>query len=154
MVALFPEPEQRRAHAKRPFHLASDDQVVDGGAEVIVLRVARAQPGLPIGRHRLERHFFGEHEQVGGMRPLRAGSVTALPERLPRILPERFEHHEARHGIVGYSLHEEAVVDERGDAVEDVNAEVLARVADRLGRVQRATAGEHGETPKQPLLGW
>ncbi len=44
MVALLPEPEQRRAESKRPLRVARGDQVVDGGAEVVVLDVAAAQP--------------------------------------------------------------------------------------------------------------
>ena len=76
-----------------------------------------------------------------------------LAQPLPSVLAERLEHDEARVAVVGHALDEQAVVDERGDAVEDVDAEVLAGVADGLGRLERAAAGEDREAPEQRLLG-
>ena len=41
------------------------------------------------------------------------------------------------------ALHEQAVVHERGDAIQDVDAEILEGVAHGLGGLERAAAGEY-----------
>ena len=82
-----------------------------------------------------------------------AAASPLLEQPLAAVLAERLEHDEARLAVVGHALHEQAVVDERGDAVEDVDAQVLAGVADGLGRLERAAAGEDRQAAKELLLG-
>ncbi len=150
MVPLLPEPEERRTEPQRPLDVARGDQIPDGGAEIVVLDVAASQPRFAFGRAHLERLFLGEDEHVRGVRALGRRGLAMLEQPLPAVLPERLEHDEARLAVVGRPLDEQAVVDERGDAVQDVDAQVLAGVADGLRRLERAASGEDRQAAKEP----
>ena len=70
----------------------------------------------------------------------------------PGILPDRLQHREARLAVRAVLLPQQALVDQRRDAVEDVQAEVAIRVADRLGRLERAASDEDREATEEALL--
>ena len=144
MVALLPEPEQRAAEPQRPLGIAGGDQIVDRRrGSCRARRRSSAASASRSDRIHLERAFLGQHEHVGGVGAPGRGGLAAVEQPLPAVLAERLEHDEARFGVVGRPLNEQAVVDERGDAVEDVDTQILAGVADGLDALERAAAGEH-----------
>ena len=69
--------------------------------------------------------------------------LTTCVEALECVLTDRLEHAKAR--LVRLVAAEQALVGQRGERDE-------ARVADGLGGLERAAAGEDGERRKQPLL--
>ena len=92
-------------------------------------------------------------EHVGRVGALGRRGLAVLEQPLPAVLAERLEHDEARLAVLGRPLHEQAVVHERGDAVQDVDAQVLAGIADGLRGLERAASGEHRQAAKELLLG-
>ena len=83
------------------------------------------------------------------------GAVLAAGRQpLQRELADRLQHPEARLAGPARSLRpQQALVDQRRDAVEDVEAEARPRAAaDRLGRLQREAAGEDGQPAEERLL--
>ena len=86
------------------------------------------------------------------MGPLGRRCLAMLEQPLASILPERLEHREPRVAIVRRALHQKAVVDERGDALQDVDAEILAGIAHRFGALERAASGKHRQAAKERLL--
>ena len=132
MIALLPEPEQGGAEPQRPLRVPRGYQARCRRAEVVVLDVAAAQPGLALGRIHLERFFLGDDQHVRGVRALGRRRLAVLEQPLAAVLAERLQHQEPRLAVVGRALHEQAVVHEGGDAVEHVDAEILSGVADRF----------------------
>ena len=153
MVPLLPEPEERRAKSKGPLHIVGVDQAMDGGAKIVVLDIAASQPRFAFGGAHLEGLFLGDDKHVRRVCALGRRGLSMLEQPLPAVLPERLEHDEAQFAVLGHSLCEEAVVHERGDAVQDVDAQVLAGVADGLRRLERAPSGEDRQAAKELLLG-
>ena len=124
-----------------------------GGAEVVVLDVAASQPGLAVRRGHLEVFFLGDDEHVGRMGPRRGIGLARGDQLLAAVLAERFEHHEAQLAFLRGPLHEQAVVHERRDAVQHVDAKVFERIADSLRGFERAASGEDRQTAEELLLG-
>jgi hypothetical protein len=80
--------------------------------------------------------------------------VGLLVELLGQIFADDLEHRESRLGrglrAVVRDRPDEALVDQRGKAVERVDPELVPEVAHLLGRLERPTAGEHRQTGEQP----
>ena len=59
---------------------------------------------------------------------------------------------EAGLGVEAFTLLDKALVDQRGDAIEDVETEVTGGIANPLGGLKRAAADEDAEPTKEHLL--
>lgn len=126
--------------------------VVEGGAEVVELRLHGAQP---------VRHGHGPEPVPGPLGEVEVPVEVAVPgglhlggvhEGLDRELPDGLEQSEpGAPGGVDVGDHER-LVHESGDEVDDgVGMDVVAG-AHRLHGVEAATAGEHAEAPEHLLL--
>ena len=81
-------------------------------------------------------------------RLLAAGRQLLQPE-----LADRLQHHDsAARRPTRSCLPQQALVDQRGDAIEDVEGEIPRRAGHRLGRLQRAAADEDRQPPEERLL--
>src|SRR5947209_1788015 len=80
--------------------------------------------------------------------------LSATPQALQPILPDRLEHHETRLLALLCRLLQQAFVKEGGHAVEDpfCTSSILKRVAQRLHRLEGTATYEDGEPPEQLLL--
>src|SRR5688500_13730734 len=88
--------------------------------------------GLGLGR---------DHELEGalGMAAAQLLELAVGLEPLERVLPDRLEQAEARLAVGAVRLPDEALVDERGEALEHL-AEVHPVAADGVGDFERAAA--------------
>src|SRR5919202_1729715 len=96
------------------------------------------------------RHLGERHIEVG----MQVSDVLCLPaavEVLQSILADGLQHAEAGLASQTLLLSQEALVNQRRQSLEDVDRR-FAPPADRLGRFQRATTREDGESPEQGLL--
>ena len=85
--------------------------------------------------------------------PYRLGFV-ALGETLEAVFPDRLEHPEARLAIARLDLPQQALVDERDERVEHVEAQLTVRVADGHCALDRAATDEDREPPEEcPVAG-
>ena len=103
-----------------------------------MLGVAGAQPRLALRRIHLERSL----PRPARACRRRARAAVAAVSPLSRSRSRPYSRNvssmmEARLAVVGHTLDEQAVVDERGDADQDVDAQVLAR---RRRRPRRASS--------------
>ena len=75
--------------------------------------------------------------------------VRALGQTLEAVLADRLQHLEARLAVERSNLPQEALVDERSQRVEHVDAQLAVRIADGDGAVDRAAADEDGEPAEE-----
>src|SRR5215208_1257136 len=78
--------------------------------------------------------------------------LTARRELFEGILADRGEHAEAWLAVGPILLPHQALLDERGEPVQDVDAQSAFRVANRPCRLQRAAALQHREPTEEDLL--
>ena len=79
--------------------------------------------------------------------------LARLGEPLERVLADRLEHAEARLAVGALALADEALVDERGDAVEHLAELEPERLAATVSAVSSdAAADEDAEAREQRLL--
>ena len=86
------------------------------------------------------------------MPPAEVVELAVRLEPFERVLPDRLEQAEARLAVGAVGLADEALVDERREALEHL-AQVRLVAADGVGDLQRAAAGEDSEPRQQSLLG-
>jgi hypothetical protein len=82
------------------------------------------------------------------------GHLGLFLEPLRGVRPDRLEHHQARLAVVAVSTPDQALVEERGDAVEriEVGSDVTGqRGGDRLDRLGQGR-GKEGEEHEEALL--
>ena len=83
---------------------------------------------------------FGDVEHVESMPPAQFSLLAARGQALPGVLADRLQHPEALARVP-----EEALVDQRLEGVQ-------IGLGDLLCGLQRAAAGEDGQSGEQPLL--
>ena len=83
---------------------------------------------------------------------LRGCRLAALGQPLQPELADRLQHREA--WLVPRRLDppQQTLVDQRGDAVQEIDAGLPGRRHDRLRRVEREAAGEDGQAAEERLL--
>src|SRR5215211_4658163 len=150
--ALLPEPPQRPRRLLGPVGLAGVGRPPERGAQVGLLQVATVQPLALVGAGEVRLGGERRVEEVLGVAPPDLLQVAVFGQPLLPELADRLQHGEP--GVAGRGLGPEhqRLVDQRGQAVEDVQAE-LPGTADRLGRLQRPAAGEHRQPGEQSPLG-
>ena len=121
-------------------------------AEVVVLDGdAREQSRLVLAADQERRESLRELEVVMRVPLAISGDSAVLGQQLEPVLADGLEQMISRGAVAG--LHDdERLVDERGDAVEDVFGLERIADADGLGRLEREAPGEDGESAKQRLL--
>src|SRR6266700_4063753 len=78
--------------------------------------------------------------------------LSTRSERLQAILTDGRQHVESWLPCFLFPQHEQAVIDQRGDHIQN-GSDVLARGrADRLGRINRTASHKHTERPEEALL--
>ena len=93
---------------------------------------------------------LGKGHEVGGVATSRGVQLARGRELLEPELPDRLQHAEARVRVgCGQGPHQ-TLVGEGGDAGEDIERAVLTK--DRLRRLERPTATEDGQPPKERRL--
>ena len=70
--------------------------------------------------------------------------LATLFEPFSAVFPDGLEHGEARLGVSGSRLAQQAFVNQRGYGIEQIDPQILVCVADGLGGFERAAA------PKEP----
>ena len=93
---------------------------------------------------------FEQSEEEPGVAISDGRLLAARRQPLQPELAHRLQHPEARLALDALLLAQQALVDQRGNAVEDIERPL--RVDDRLGRLQRAAAGEDGQAAEEDLL--
>ena len=121
VFAGLPEPKERATEAQPPLGIARLHKVFDCGAEIIVLRIAPAQPGLPLSRRHLSRSLFCQYQAISRMSPPGAFHLAALLQPFSTVFADGLEHAEARLCISGTHLAQQALVHQRRDAVEHID---------------------------------
>ncbi len=105
-----------------------------------------------LGALQERRQALGQVEEDAGVPLPRGVGVAGCFEELRGELADRLEHGEARlPGFLGAA--DQALVDERGQALEDVDGRPVARTGHGLGHVEVPAAPEDRQASKQPALG-
>ena len=154
MFAHIPESKQRHTETQTPVDILRLKQPVERETEVIDLGVALRQPVRPVGGVQFRIPFLRQDQTVGRMGAARGRLLAAIDQAFEGIFANRFEHGETRLGFGAVHALHQIFVHQRGQAFKEIDAQVAARVADGLGRLQRASADEDGKAAKQSLLGF
>ena len=87
--------------------------------------------------------LFCQHQAIGGMGTPRQGLLLARLQFFPRVLSNRFQHHEPRFTVRLLHLLQQAFVHHGCGTVEQVQIEIAFGVADSFHALQRASSHEH-----------
>jgi len=143
MFASLPEGKERGSEAQRPFGVSGLDQVIEGGAEVIVFHVETPEP---LWVHNdLVSPLFGEHEVISGVGAAGGGFVGALGKAFEGVFADSGETEEAGFGIGLLDLLGQTFIDHGGHAVEHIEAKIAPGIAHGLDAFEGAAAGEDGQ---------
>ena len=114
-----------------------------------MLPLEAVEPASLVGARQLRGGLLREVEVGAAASFLDVVALAAGRQHLGGVLADRVEHHVAL--LVRAILDaEQALVDERRDTVEDVDADLARRAADAFGHIQLAAADEHGQAVEQP----
>jgi hypothetical protein len=131
------------------------DPVVPGQAQVLEVGGHRRQRLLPAPAGQVLPLPPGEVGEVGGVGPTGgSGKLGQIVEAFGRVLADGLQHHHPRLSRSRVGLPDQALVDQGGQAVQDV--EVRPGQPVELGGHHlhglEPCAGEHREQLEQPLL--
>ena len=145
-----PEPAQTGGEADHGLLVTLLVEPGERGADVVALgRESLEQLGL--GRlEELGAQRLGERHEVLGVATSRGVDLARGRELLETELPDRLQHAEARVRAGCRHGPHQALVGEGGDPGEDVERAVVTD--DRLRRLERPTAAEDGQPPKEGRL--
>ena len=114
-----------------------------------MLALEAVEPAPLVGARQLRRGFLRQVE-VGAAAPfLDVIALAADRQHLGGVLADRVEHHVALLVRALFDA-EQALVDERRDAIEDIDADIARGATDAVGQVQVAATDEHGQAVEQP----
>ena len=148
-----PEPLEGRAEAEGLPITSAPKVPFKRLLEVAVLPLEPIEPLHLVGTVEGVGPLFGKREIVGRVPLLERLCRRILPQLFESVCTDSFEHPEA---ALPPSLRhpQKAVVDERGDAVENIELRLTVRTrADRLGRFEGSAADEDREADEEPSLG-
>jgi hypothetical protein len=111
MVAGFPVLKQPEPEPQRPGRIARADQVLQGGAKVILFGLEALEPRFLPAVWAIR--FLHEHDAVGRVRAPDLVRLAALFEAFARVLADGLEHLEPTVTARAFALLEQALVDER-----------------------------------------
>ena len=121
-----PEAPEGAGQPQRRRRVALGDQPVDRRQQIGVVGAEAVGPGALIrpGQHRLRA--LGQGQEVAGMAIADARLLPRRGQALQRVLADRFQHLVARLAVRLPHLRDQALLDEDGERVENVVAEVLS----------------------------
>ena len=149
VATLLPEAPHREAEANGGLAVGAVRGAVDGRPDVVMFSLEDADPAglLAAGQDLCRR--LGEVHVGGPMAALQLVAFATRCEHLTRVFADRVEQPEA-----GLALDliapNEALIDERGDAVEHILAELIGGSAHRLGAIEIESAREDRQAIEQP----
>ena len=152
-TAHRPEESERAGESKLPIGLSGVDGEGQGLPEVVLLLLDARDPASLIGPGQVRLGLFGEEEKVLAVSV--HGGLSLLPiggQRLGGVLPDRLQQLQACLSIRRRLCVDEARV-EQGLGEGERVPELIAGVADRLGRLERAAATEDGHAVEEGSLG-
>ena len=143
MPVQKPEPAQTDRRAKRTVLVTGLEREVERCTQIRMLELEPDEPFLLPRVLQLRLRLLREPEKV---RRVPRPHLCLVPRRelLEPVLPDHVEHPETRLRLL--AAVDEAVVDQRRERLEHVSP------ADRLDRVERGAADEHGQLVEQLLL--
>src|SRR5437870_9729582 len=153
MLTHIPELEERGPKAQPPIGIASERQPFQGGTKIIVLYLEQTHPFRACGIGGLGCRLFSKHQTVRGMGALRRVLLSAGCQTFQPVLTDCVQQHKTRFSPWMLNLLNEAFVNERCHAFEDIKSEILFGVADRFDSFQSAAADENRQSSEQRLLG-
>ena len=86
------------------------------------------------------------------MSTTRCSLLTARGQMFQRVLPNGFQHGEARVGTGPLRMLNQVLIYERGKAVEQIDAKVKAGITNGFGGFQGAPANKYGKAAEKLLL--
>src|SRR5215213_8230501 len=114
--------------------------------DVVLLLAQSVQPPAALRREEVGLCLCRKRQHLGRVPLLQQGPLACPIELLERVLAQGLQHHEARLRVEAFILLDKTLVDQRGNAVEDVEPEVASGIANPLGGRKRATADEDAES--------
>ena len=149
----LPIPQHGGHQAQAPAGILRAEQPVDGRAVLSAIAGRAARPTRTGPLPQSAGGFLGEHEEVRGVRRADGRIFPLSTRRSSAYLPDRLHHREPALSVRMLTQLEQALVHQRLDAVDHVDAEILFRVGHGLGRFERAAA-EDRQAAEQPLFGF
>ena len=149
----LPVPQHRCRQAQAPRGIGRPEQPVEGGAAVVAIPVEPIDPHGLVAALELVGGLFGEHEEVRRVRLADGAVLAARHQSFERVLPDRLHHRQTGLAVGMLAQLQQALVDQRFDAVDDVDTQILFRVGHGLGGLERAAADEDRQAAEQPLFG-
>ena len=156
MPAHIPESIQRDAQAQRRLGVAAVERPLQGSAQIGMVAFVPVEPRRRPWPPQLRLGRFGVRQEPVAVPSAHRRRLPGRLQPLSRELADRLQHAEPRRrlplGPAG-ALPHEAVVDEGGQTVQEINAEVAIGVAHGRRRLEGPAASEDAEAAEQGLLG-
>jgi hypothetical protein len=119
------EPDPQGAHDPESWlRIVLIDRKAEGRSNVVLLLVQPPQPVAALRREEICLCLRRERQHVGRVPLLHQVAFACPIELFQRVLAQGLQHREARLAIAAFTLLNEALVDQRGHTVEDVETEV------------------------------
>jgi hypothetical protein len=147
---ILPELVRRNGRPRRSVPIIVGTESLLGGTQVAPFRFQPAKPHPHAWAVALGIGLFGEGQEVRGMDLVRRVVLGAFVQLLQRVLADRLQHGEAGFTIRSGLVPQQALLAQPLHPTEGVERAVM--VPNGLGRLQRATTREDGQTAKQDLL--
>ena len=148
-AARSPEEHQGAGQAQPDDVLPFLGRPAQRRAQIILLGGELPLPGDLVRTGERRPQLLGEGQVVAGVSYPQGGEFAARHQSFAGVFADQFEHAEARLTIAGLLALHQALIVERGQAVEHGRV-VVSR--DRLNRCQRDATLEDGQAGQQPLL--
>src|SRR5262249_26034740 len=153
IVVLSCEPKwkQRRTQTKSPLGVLRPECPIQRCTEIVVFNVASLEPFLAFNCSELSPAFFGQHQTISCMSATAQNFFRTGCEPRRSILANRFEHCESRLPVRHLRLLNQTLARKRFHSIQDIESEIIARVAGRLYTFQRASVDKHRQTTEEFL---
>ena len=146
---------RQRANEARPevVALGIDPGPAPGqrGPRVVAFGIDHPQPGRLLVSVKLRLDLLGQRQQPPRMAPFQHLLLAALPQALPGVLSDGLEHAIAS-ALASLGRSQERLVEQGRDEVEDVGGIRPGDGTHCLGRFERPTTTEDGESSQQLAL--
>src|SRR5258707_4275595 len=153
MFAHIPESKQSGAEAHAPIEIWRLKQPVERGTKIVNFRVAVGQPLRPQLGGQLRISLLRQDEEVSGMGTAHSRKLAAVVKALQGIFANCFQHRETWLGFGTIDVLDQILVHQGGQALEQIDPQIAARVADGFGSLERASANECGKAAEESAFG-
>ncbi len=148
---LLPEAPHRERDPDRDGRIGGGHRPVEDGPDVVVLELEPVDPAPLCRTRQLPRRPFHERHVPLAMAVADQVSLAVGLESFRGVFTDRVEQPEARLAVGCLLDLDQALVDERHQAVEDLHADLGRWPADRFGRGEVAATGEDRQPVEQSL---